>query len=46
MNDFKPLTLSLVIPVYNEEDHIVACLSAIAAQTVKPLEVIVVDNGS
>jgi glycosyltransferase involved in cell wall biosynthesis len=38
------LTLSLIIPVYNEERHIGACLDAISAQTVKPLEVIVVDN--
>ncbi len=38
------LTLSLIIPVYNEERHIHACLNAIAGQTVPPLEVIVVDN--
>ncbi len=40
----KKLTLSIVIPVYNEEDHIIPCLEAISAQTVAPLEVIVVDN--
>lgn len=38
------LTLSIVIPVYNEEHHIRACLDAIANQTVAPLEVIIVDN--
>lgn len=38
------LKLSLIIPVYNEERHIGACLDAIAKQTVMPLEVIVVDN--
>lgn len=37
-------TLSIVIPVYNEEDHIIPCLEAIAAQSVLPDEVIVVDN--
>jgi glycosyltransferase involved in cell wall biosynthesis len=42
----KALTLSIVIPVYNEEDHIGDCLDAIAAQTVKPDEVIVVNNNS
>lgn len=42
----KALTLSIVIPVYNEERHLKACLDAIAAQTVKPDEVIVVDNNS
>lgn len=38
------LTLSLIIPVYNEERHITACLDAIARQTRMPDEVIVVDN--
>lgn len=38
------LKLSLIIPVYNEERHIEACLDAVASQTVKPSEVIVVDN--
>lgn len=42
----KALTLSIVIPVYNEEHHLKACLDAIAAQTVMPDEVIVVDNNS
>jgi glycosyltransferase involved in cell wall biosynthesis len=42
----KPLTLSIVIPAYNEESYLKACLDSIAAQTVKPLEVIVVDNNS
>jgi len=45
MND-KTLTLSIVIPVYNEERYLKACLNAIQAQTVKPDEVIVVDNNS
>ena len=42
----KTLTLSIVIPVYNEEDYLPACLEAIADQTVIPDEVIVVDNNS
>ena len=40
------LTLSIVIPAYNEERYIGACLDSIAAQSVMPLEVIVVDNNS
>ncbi len=40
------MNVSIVIPVYNEADHLAACLEAIAAQSVKPLEVIVVDNNS
>lgn len=35
-----------MIPVYNEASHLAACLRAIAAQTVQPYEVIVVDNNS
>ncbi len=39
-------SLSIIIPVFNEEDYIGPCLDAIAAQTRKPSEVIVVDNNS
>lgn len=42
----KALTLSLVIPVYNEEDHIKQCLDAVKSQSRMPDEVIVVDNNS
>jgi glycosyltransferase involved in cell wall biosynthesis len=42
----KNLRVSIVIPVYNEEDTLAACLEAIAVQTVEPFEVIVVDNNS
>lgn len=45
-NKNKSLALSLVIPVFNEEDHIEACLNAIIGQTIRPAEVIVVDNNS
>lgn len=38
--------LSLVIPVYNEEQYIGACLEAVVRQVRVPDEVIVVDNGS
>jgi glycosyltransferase involved in cell wall biosynthesis len=39
-------TVSIVIPAYNEEGQLALCLSAVARQTVKPFEVIVVDNNS
>lgn len=42
----KPLTLTIVIPAYNEQDYLPACLDSIAAQTIMPAEVIVVDNNS
>ncbi|HEV2402833.1 MAG TPA: glycosyltransferase family 2 protein [Candidatus Saccharimonadales bacterium] len=40
------ISVSLVIPAYNEERYLAACLDSIVMQTVKPYEVIVVDNGS
>lgn len=40
------LRVSIVIPVYNEEDTLDACLQAIARQTTPPFEVLVVDNNS
>jgi glycosyltransferase involved in cell wall biosynthesis len=42
----KLARVSIVIPVYNEEGSLGACLEAIAAQTVRPYEVIIVDNNS
>ena len=40
------MKVSIVIPVYNEAEQLAACLEAIAAQSVRPHEVIVVDNNS
>lgn len=40
----KPLTLSIVIPVFNESNHIKGCLKSISNQVEAPDEVIVVDN--
>ena len=42
----KRLAVSIVIPAYNEVDQIGRCLEAIADQTSKPDQVIVVDNNS
>lgn len=42
----KRQRISVVIPVYNEAEHLAACLEAIAAQSLAPYEVIVVDNNS
>ena len=36
----------MVVPVYDVEDYLAACLDSLAAQTVGPLEVVVVDDGS
>lgn len=40
------MMISVVIPAYNEEKYIGKCLDSIASQSVKPDEVIVVDNNS
>lgn len=42
----KPLTLSIIIPVYNEGHRLRACLDAIGSLEFVPNEVIVVDNNS
>jgi glycosyltransferase involved in cell wall biosynthesis len=42
----KALTLSIVIPAYNEERYIGVCLDAISKQSIQPDEIIVVDNNS
>ena len=42
----KPLTLGIIIPAYNEEYQIEACLNHIANQTVMPDQVILVNNNS
>ena len=42
------MVVSVVVPAFNEEAHMEACLSALEAQTLSPslFEVIVIDNGS
>lgn len=42
----EDIRISIVIPAFNEEGCLAACLDSIAAQTVAPFEVIVVDNNS
>lgn len=36
--------ISVIIPCYNEEDTISACLNCLENQTVEPLEIIIIDN--
>lgn len=46
MSEAVPLRVSIVIPAYNEEDTIEACVLAALEQTVPAHEIIVVDNRS
>lgn len=41
-----PIKISVVIPVYNEEKYLAQCLSSVAKQTLKDIEIICVDDGS
>lgn len=43
---YEQLSVSLVIPAYNDERYLKAALDSVANQTVMPDEVIVVDNNS
>ncbi len=46
VEDYKTATVDMVIPAYNEEKSIVLCLESIAKQTVKPKNILLVDDGS
>lgn len=43
MNDLK---ISVVIPIYNVKDYLKECVDSVLFQTVKPYEIILVDDGS
>lgn len=40
------LLVTVIVPVYNEEAHLEECLRSILAQTYKPIEIVLVDDGS
>lgn len=46
MREQTSMNISVVIPVFNAEKTIRQCLESLHAQSVKPLEIIVVDNNS
>ncbi|GAA0609104.1 glycosyltransferase family 2 protein [Streptomyces crystallinus] len=48
MTRMTPLTprLSVVVPVHNVEEHLGACLESLARQSLRDLDVVLVDDGS
>lgn len=40
------ISVSVVVPVYNVEHYLTACLDSLTTQTLKNIEVIIVDDGS
>lgn len=42
----KPVLISIVVPVYNVEKYLIACLKSISSQSYPNYEVILVDDGS
>ena len=44
--DWRNAVVDVVIPAYEEEDNIVHCLASIARQTLKPRNVILVEDGA
>lgn len=41
----EPL-ISVIVPVYNVEEYVEACIQSIIAQTYRNIEIIIVDDGS
>ena len=39
-------SVSVIIPVYNIEKHLEKCLDSVIGQTLKDIEIIVVNDGS
>ena len=42
----EPLKVSVIIPVRNQEKHLDACLQSVTRQTLKEIEIIIVEGGS
>lgn len=46
MNNQYDVKISIVVPVYNVENYIEKCLNSLVKQTLKEIEIIVVDDGT
>lgn len=43
---YKEIKVSIIIPVYNSQKHIVECLNSIVGQSLKEIEIICINDGS
>ncbi len=46
VEDWRLAKVDVVIPALNEEDHIILCLDSVLRQTVRPRQIVLVDDGS
>lgn len=44
--DWRMAVVDVVVPAYKEEDNIIHCLASLARQTVRPRQIILVEDGS
>ena len=45
-NLFVNIDISIIIPIYNKEEHLALCLKSVISQSLKNIEIICIDDGS
>ena len=45
-SDHVSVNVSIIIPVYNVQEYLAACLDSVTGQTIKSKEIIIVNDGS